>query len=633
MLKELDGGIMQIEKITIRNFKSIDRLTVRHIEETLILVGRNNVGKSAILDGIKIVTSDYVPKPFDFHGNGLPIRLEMDIVVEEKDLERLFELKKISHFVDYELWYRDFLSKLPTYNHGLITVYCEVDQEGKKCYSDGVVKENPFITEIIPKLYIIDEKRQINAIHDELIQSEHQQEMRDIRNNVCLLSAGEKCNQCFRCMAEIENKSAKELGLHEALLVVKYRLYQQKIEKYTKMVNRYFKMNYGQDHVIQYHYDFDLDALLAMKTVAKNMNNGQTIDIYNASNSLKSLYVLSLFQAYIALVKRSMSIVIMEQPELHLHPELQKVTSEILYKLSKKNQVIFTTHSPLMIQNFSEGQIRQIGLNKHHRTIVKGPTDIDRILGDLGQTASDLMNVSFVFIVEGKDDRSKLPLLLEKYYSGIRDGQDQLKRIAIIPTNSCTNIKTYANLKFINKTFLKDNFLIIRDSDGKDPQDLTLQLTNYYDQRRIYDDAKIPRVKEHNVLILKYYAIENYFLDPEILVQLEVIKSVESFYEILYSKYTQYLYKLRSTKHMKEVTGLWFTSPEDMKANIETIKIYVRGHNLFDIFYGRYSKKEQLDLIKRYIDLAPREQFEDVLESIDGFVYFENRKRKDTTHG
>ncbi|MDD6066949.1 MAG: hypothetical protein PUD04_10375, partial [Firmicutes bacterium] len=42
-----------------------------------------------------------------------------------------------------------------------------------------------------------------------------------------------------------------------------------------------------------------------------------------------------------------------------------------------------------------------------------------------------------------------------------------LQRISIIPTNSCTNIKTYANLKYINKLYLnivwtqKSNYLSI----------------------------------------------------------------------------------------------------------------------------------------------------------------------------
>ena len=41
-------------------------------------------------------------------------------------------------------------------------------------------------------------------------------------------------------------------------------------------------------------------------------------------------------------------------------------------------------------------------LDENYDTSVIENTDIDIILDDLGYTANDLMNVSFVFIVEGK---------------------------------------------------------------------------------------------------------------------------------------------------------------------------------------------------------------------------------------
>ena len=90
------------------------------------------------------------------------------------------------------------------------------------------------------------------------------------------------------------------------------------------------------------------------------------------------------------------------------------------------------------------------------------------ILDDLGYTAADLMNVDFVFIVEGKQDKSRLPLLLKKYYAEVYDENGQLFRTAILTTNSCTNIKTYANLKYMNQIYLKDRFLMIRDGDGQE---------------------------------------------------------------------------------------------------------------------------------------------------------------------
>ena len=182
------------------------------------------------------------------------------------------------------------------------------------------------------------------------------------------------------------------------------------------------------------------------------------------------------------------------------------------------------------------------------------------------------MNVSFVFIVEGKQDSNRLPLLLEKYYSEIYDENGKLQRISIIPTNSCTNIKTYANLKYINKLYLKNQFLMIRDSDGKNPKHLVKQLCSYYSQRAKEElEGNLPRVTPKNVLILKYYSFENYFLDPKIMTKIGVIKNEDEFYTTLYKKYKDYLYKIGSVKRMIKATGMRINSKEDIKRNMETI--------------------------------------------------------------
>ena len=60
---------------------------------------------------------------------------------------------------------------------------------------------------------------------------------------------------------------------------------------------------------------------------------------------------------------------------------------------------------------------------------------------------------------------------------------------------------------------------------------------------------------------------------------------------------------------------------------MEYFKIYVRGHNLFDIFYGKYRGDAQTEILKKYIDIAPRDTFKDIFDAIDSFVYFENRKK------
>lgn len=67
---------------------------------------------------------------------------------------------------------------------------------------------------------------------------------------------------------------------------------------------------------------------------------------------MKSIYMLSLMEAYAEDENQIPSIIMVEDPEMFLHPKLQKTSSEILYRLSQKNQVIFTTHSPHLLSNF-----------------------------------------------------------------------------------------------------------------------------------------------------------------------------------------------------------------------------------------------------------------------------------------
>jgi len=259
--------------------------------------------------------------------------------------------------------------------------------------------------------------------------------------------------------------------------------------------------------------------------------------------------------------------------------------------------------------------------------VIREQNDIGRILDDLGYSAGDLMNVNFVFIVEGKQDRNRLPLLLNKYYSEIYDENGELQRISIIATNSCTNIKTYANLKYMNQLYLKDHFLMIRDGDGKEPERLKQELCHYYEKRSQQDEGALPRVRPENVLILKYYSFENYFLDPKVMARIGVVESEEAFYDILFDKYQEYLYRIKSFVRMREQTGIEIRMKEDLKKNLEIILIYGRGHNLFDIFYGRYRGEKEQEILKQYIEVAGRETFQDILDAIDRFVYFDSRKR------
>ena len=617
---------MQITDLRIRNFKSIKDMHVKNIENALILVGKNNTGKTAVLDAIRLVSGDYQVREEDFLENYPNIEVEVSLEISPEDLRRLHSFGIVSQYRRYESWKEDFCRKLPGYQNGLLQFVCVINRERKVRFDDGYHKNNEYIPAIFPKLYYVDARRDLNQFQDDLLMMQEDELLKQMRSGSCMFDQAKTCNHCFSCIGLIYKKAPADLNAFETARLLDYKLYQLNLDDFSMKVNQRFRSNGGTETIV-YSMNRDIEKMLSVTAEIYNPQRDRYCSINCLGRGMRSIYMLSLLETYETEEARGRDIIMIEEPEIFLHPKLQKISGDILYRLSKYSQVIFSTHSANLLVNFNSRQIRQVAIGGDGFSEVCAHTDISHILDDLGYSANDLMNVNFVFIVEGKQDKSRLPLLLKKYYSEIYDQEGKLYRIAVITTNSCTNIKTYANLKYMNQIYLKDNFLMIRDGDGKDAKELKRQLCRYYEERNLEDVDKLPRVRDKNVLILKYYSFENYFLNPAVMVRLGILETEEQFYEILLEKWKEYLHKLRSGRHLQEVIGKNPETAADIKKYMEEIKIYVRGHNLYDIFYGRYKDRER-ELLERYIELAPREDFKDILDSIEKFIYFENRRKE-----
>lgn len=615
---------MQITDLRIRNFKSIRDMHIQGIENALILVGKNNTGKTAVLDAIRAVGGSYEISREDFQEDYPNIEIMMSLEICEEDLRRLHRSGAVSQYRRYETWLTDFQKKLPSYAGEIITFEYVANREGKVRWVDGTKKNNPYIQEIFPQIYYMDTQRSLGQFQEELLMMQEDSLLKQMRKGCCIFDEAKLCNNCFACIGLINQKKPEEMNAFEAAKLLDHKLYQLNLDAFSRRVNENFSRNGGLDE-IRFSMNRDIERMLSVTAEAYDPSRNVVKPVAHMGKGMRSIYMLSLLETYAQSEGQNPGMIIVEEPEIFLHPQLQKVSGEILYRLSRDNQIIFSTHSPNMLTNFNSRQIRQVVLDGDGCSQVCERTDISAILETLGYSANDLMNVNFVFIVEGKQDKSRLPLLIRKYYSETYDEQGKLSRIAIITTNSCTNIKTYANLKYINQIYLKDNFLMVRDGDGKDRETLKRQLCRYYEERSREDVDKLPRVTEKNVLILKYYSFENYFLNPSIMVKLGVIGTEEEFYETFLEKWKEYLHKIQSGIQLRKIIGKDLETAEDVRDHIEDIKIHMRGHNLYDIYYGRY-KEEETELLTKYIELAAREDFQDILDAIDQFIYFESRK-------
>ena len=73
---------MHLQKLRIQNFKSIRDIEIRDIENALILVGKNNAGKTVILDALRILNDTYDIQETDFNLDGANIEIDAEFLME-----------------------------------------------------------------------------------------------------------------------------------------------------------------------------------------------------------------------------------------------------------------------------------------------------------------------------------------------------------------------------------------------------------------------------------------------------------------------------------------------------------------------------------------------------------------------
>ena len=117
------------------------------------------------------------------------------------------------------------------------------------------------------------------------------------------------------------------------------------------------------------------------------------------------------------------SILCVEEPELHLHPLLQK---KLIHYLSEhtSNQYFFTTHSAHLLDAVDDIAIFHVRHDAEKTTVGAIETSNARfnVCSDLGYKASDLLQANCIIWVEGPSDRIYLNKWLKSTDSNLVEG-------------------------------------------------------------------------------------------------------------------------------------------------------------------------------------------------------------------
>lgn len=97
--------------------------------------------------------------------------------------------------------------------------------------------------------------------------------------------------------------------------------------------------------------------------------NLQSIPLNQLGSGYEMIFSL-IYSYYLSKKGNKKIIVLIDEPELHLHPKLQSDFVELLLEFSKDSQIILTTHSPLFIkQSMSNSNVQVRILTKNENSV------------------------------------------------------------------------------------------------------------------------------------------------------------------------------------------------------------------------------------------------------------------------
>lgn len=420
------------------------------------------------------------------------------------------------------------------------------------------------------------------------------------------------------------------------------KIIEKKFESETKKIwysiSNYFKEFYKSDFdevKLNPQYWWINNSNFKIKSEIKDPITWKFISLNNLWAWLRSIYILSLLKSYNDIKKWSNTIILIEEPELYLHPELQKIMSWTLSEISKDHTVLFTTHSPLLLNTLSIENIKNIYFDDTLKTTKLQDANMEIICNDLWYSSLDMINKEKILFVEGTSDIRVFSKIIDKFYNWILD------KIKILSIWWCWNLPQYATLNFTwESPMLIDNSIIILDRDYYPPKTSTVNSdsnrVNFFKAwlKKIIESDIVDNYKEDIMFITEWHSLENLFLDFDLInLIFSWINLSESMLRLEFRNFANhhdYIHKLQKNYNKIKDIPCFFDNIENRNLELKNI----RWHNLMDYLlykcywedYNNITNENEIDFCDKYIDASNNSNFSWLLEFFNKLEIFYDNK-------
>lgn len=153
-----------------------------------------------------------------------------------------------------------------------------------------------------------------------------------------------------------------------------------------------------------------LDSRDIMRVSSVHVNDGIETLLESKGDGIQSLAAISLMQETAALSSAAETLVLaVEEPESHLHPAAVHQVRRRLQSIAASQQVVITTHSPLLVNRYRASANIIVEGNK-----ARAAESLDEVRKCLGvRTTDNLHSSDLVILVEGVTDKRALTALMK----------------------------------------------------------------------------------------------------------------------------------------------------------------------------------------------------------------------------
>ncbi|MDO8879505.1 MAG: AAA family ATPase [Coriobacteriia bacterium] len=418
---------MQIAKVHIENFRSIAECDIEFTSLTAI-IGANNTGKSNILLALKrVLAGDWVNASTFSESDVRGHDPDRDIVIEVTldpplQYRRYKEASAVSigclrfAFTRYKkgdkAGQRRIEQMCLSPAGKQVAVPTSAPKKGQQLKFEPLLGIPPEVRQAIPVVYVgVDRsvRNQLPGARNSLL--------RLLLQDIVESFEGEAC------IAESEDATAAEGAsrserFSEAMTVVMGLLRTDEFNDLEATIKAKSLEQLGFDPTVDEDmldlYFAPLEPMDFYKNLDLRVREGEcAVSATELGGGVQNAIVMAILQAFEQRRKKG-AVLLIEEPEMFLHPQMQRSLYKTLRDISSRNQVICTTHSPHFIRVEEYQEVRLVTKTEDGTAVAASSLErttarVEKLRKELDPERAEMFFASRVLFVEGDTEKLALP--------------------------------------------------------------------------------------------------------------------------------------------------------------------------------------------------------------------------------